>query len=149
MSTPHPDIPGARFFSLDEANRMLPLVRRIVDDIVERYAAMQPWVARVEALDAAERRGSRGRELSAELEERAKEVDALVTELQDLGCSFKGFGEGLVDWYSLYAGRPVFLCWKRGEPEIGWWHQIDAGFAGRQPILPTQRHAFRDRPDAS
>ncbi|MGH7576276.1 MAG: DUF2203 domain-containing protein [Longimicrobiales bacterium] len=64
-------------------------------------------------------------------------------DLEDLGCYFKGLQEGLVDWYSLYAGRSVFLCWKLGEPEIAWRHPIDAGFAGRQPILDSQRGAFR------
>lgn len=113
-----PEPPSApqdiRYFSLEEANRTLPLVRRIVRDIVERHGAGD--------------------------EEALRE---LIAELHELGCYFKGFQEGLVDWYSYYAGRPVLLCWKLGEPEIGWWHQVDAGFIGRQPILPDQRHAFR------
>ena len=53
-----------------------------------------------------------------------------------------------MDWYSYYAGRPVFLCWKLGEPEIAYWHQVDAGFMGRQPILPTERGAFQGAPPA-
>lgn len=109
-----------RFFSYDEANRTLPLVRRIVDDIMEQY-----------------------RQLSTGGASDPEPLEALVRELHDLGCHFKGFQVGLVDWYSLYADRPVLLCWKAGEPEIAWWHQVDAGFAGRQPILPSQRHAFR------
>lgn len=108
-----------RFFALDEANRTLPLVRRIVEDLME---------------------------LKAEAVGRTEEVEALVAELEELGCHFKGFQEGLVDWYSFYAGRPVLLCWKLGEPEIGWWHQVDAGFVGRQPILDAQRDAFRAAP---
>lgn len=104
------------FFSLEEANRTLPLVRRIVEDVLEEYRSP---------------------------DRDADRLGALVDELQDLGCSFKGFGEGLVDWHSYYAGRPVLLCWKLGEPEIEWWHQLDAGFAGRQRILPSQRDAFR------
>lgn len=105
-----------RFFSLEEANRTLPLVRRIVEDIAQEHAADERDPDRLQEL---------------------------VKELHELGCFFKGFGEGLVDWYSYYAGRPVFLCWKLGEPEVGWWHQVDAGFAGRQPILPSQREAFQ------
>lgn len=111
------DTRDVRFFSLEAANRQLPLVRRIIEDILEQHEAGN-----------------------------ADEVQALVEELHELGCYFKGFSEGLVDWYSYYAGRPVFLCWKLGEPEIGYWHQVDAGFAGRQPILPTQREAFRSAP---
>ena len=117
MPTPPPLPRDVRCFSLEEANRTLPLVRRIVEDILEMHEA-----------------GDR------------QAVRDLMAELQELGCYFKGLQEGLVDWYSYYAGRPVFLCWKLGEKEIGWWHQVDAGFQGRQPILPDQRGAFRSEP---
>ncbi len=129
--------PPARYFSLEEAERTLPLVRRIVEDITREYGDVAPMAARLQALggdaDAAAR---------DEVEERLERLGDLVSELHELGCLFKGFEEGLVDWYSLYAGRPVFLCWKLGEPRIEWWHQVDAGFVGRQPILDSQRGAF-------
>lgn len=112
-----------RFFSLEEANRTLPLVRRIVEDIVDQV-----------------------RDSGAAGDERAERIGELVRELEALGCHFKGVDDGLVDWYSLYAGRPVLLCWKLGEPEIAWWHQVDAGFRGRQPIPDSQRDAFRAEP---
>ena len=117
MTALPPGISDVRFFDLEEANRQLPLVRRIVDDIMDAH-----------------RHGDRDA------------VQSLVEELQELGCFFKGFREGLVDWYSYYAGRPVFLCWKQGEEEITHWHQTDAGFMGRQPILPGQRDAFEREP---
>jgi hypothetical protein len=117
MTALPPGLPDVRFFDLEEANRQLPLVRRIVDDIMDAYG-----------------RGRRD------------EVQTLVEELHELGCHFKGFDSGLVDWYSYYAGRPVFLCWKRGEETIAHWHQTDAGFMGRQPILPGQEDAFRNQP---
>ncbi len=124
------NLPDARLFSYESANRTLPLVSRIVEDILEQYRELEPLLV-------AGRRGG------PEVRKRTRAIDELVAELHELGCQFKGFREGLVDWYSLYAGRRVFLCWKHGEPEIAWWHQIDAGFAGRQPILPSQRDAFR------
>lgn len=135
--------PDLRFFSLAEANRMLPLVKRIAGDIAAQWAELEPRLARWQGLSVAARGEPEGRELKAELDARSAALDDLVAELQELGCHFKGFPDGLVDWYSLYAGRPVFLCWKLGEEEIGWWHQVDAGFAGRQPILDSQREAFR------
>lgn len=135
--------PDARFFSLDEASRMLPLVRRIVEDITADWRELEPRITLFRGLPLAERGSESGRALKAELDAGAADLDELVRELQELGCLFKGFGEGLVDWYSLYAGRAVFLCWRLGEPAIEWWHQVDAGFAGRQPILESQRKAFR------
>ncbi|MBW3554453.1 MAG: DUF2203 domain-containing protein [Gemmatimonadetes bacterium] len=122
---------------------MLPLVKRIAGDIAAQWAELEPRLARWQGLSAEARGEPEGRELKAELDARSGALDDLVAELQELGCHFKGFPDGLVDWYSLYAGRPVFLCWKLGEEEIGWWHQVDAGFAGRQPILESQREAFR------
>lgn len=137
-----PPEPGQdpRFFSLEEAERMLPLVRRIVDDIVEQFESVEPLVARYnEDPDG-------GADLRAQIESRSDHLDELIAELHELGCLFKGPRAGLVDWYSYYVGRPVFLCWKRGEQGIGFWHQVDAGFAGRQPILDSQRSAFRSTP---
>lgn len=120
MSRPAPADPSEpRFFSFQEANRTLPLVRRIVEDIMAEYRA-----------------GGRDTD----------HLTDLVAELHELGCHFKGFGEGLVDWYSYYQGRPVLLCWKAGEPEIEWWHEVDAGFAGRQPLPHSERDAFRSSP---
>ncbi len=147
MPTPAPDAPAPRFFSWEEANRTLPLVRRVVADLVAAHEELRPLMARFNALPAAERTGDAAAGLRDELSARAADVEALADELHALGCHFKGFEEGLVDWYSYYAGRPVFLCWKAGEGAIEWWHQIDAGFMGRQPIAPEQRDEFRSTAD--
>lgn len=146
MSRHAPDPQEPRFFSYEEANRTLPLVRRVVDDIVAAHADLEPLIARFNALPADERQEGPGAELQRELAKHAEAVETLVEELHELGCVFKGFREGLVDWYSYYAGRPVFLCWKMGEPAIEWWHQVDAGFVGRQPISEEQRAAFSSAP---
>jgi hypothetical protein len=140
--------PGSepRYFSYEEANRTLPLVRRIVTDIVDHHAELQPLVGRYRQLDPDDRAEPGARRLKLEIDETAELLDGLIQELQELGCLFKGFREGLVDWYSYHAGRSVFLCWKLDEPEIGFWHPIDAGFVGRQPIAPDQREAFRSTP---
>lgn len=57
-----------------------------------------------------------------------------LNELQGLGCELKGLEQGLVDFPSLREGRTVYLCWQYNEPEITFWHEIDAGFAGRQRL---------------
>jgi hypothetical protein len=64
----------------------------------------------------------------------ADRINRYLQELEAVGCVFKGFDAGLVDFYSLREDRPVFLCWKLGEDRITHWHEIDAGFSGRQPI---------------
>lgn len=57
-----------------------------------------------------------------------------VAEVQGQGCVIKDLEEGLVDWLALHEGREVWLCWKYGEAEVGYWHELTTGFAGRRPI---------------
>lgn len=134
-----------RFFSWEEANRTLPLVRRIVHDIREAHEALQPPLERFRRLvEASREAGPEARALRRELDERSVRLNGFVDELTEVGCHFKGFDEGLVDYYSMHNGRPVLLCWRHGEPEIGHWHDIDAGFAGRRPIPADERDAFRN-----
>lgn len=131
-----------RFFSLDEANRTLPLVRRIARDIRDEYRELQP---RLRELDRLRARGDAAAEADAleqDLGRRTARMNGYLAELLELGCHFKGFEEGLVDFHSLYHGQPVLLCWKLGESEVGHWHELDGGFAGRQPIAPEDRAFF-------
>ncbi|HSR16231.1 MAG TPA: DUF2203 domain-containing protein, partial [Gemmatimonadales bacterium] len=68
---------------------------------------------------------------------KASRLDELLAELRAIGCELKDFEAGLVDFYALLEDRLVFLCWQLGEPGIGYWHEVDAGAAGRQPISQT------------
>ena len=58
----------------------------------------------------------------------------LIQEIESIGCEIKGIREGLVDFPSIREGREVCLCWRMPEKEISFWHGLDAGFSGRQPI---------------
>lgn len=126
---------ATKVFTLEEANRTLPLVKRIVGDIVAAHGELQQRAAEYptvdpRAPDAEERR----RELRREIERLTDIANRYIAELHELGCLFKGFEEGLVDFYTLKGGRPVFLCWKLGEERIEWWHELDGGYLGRQPL---------------
>ena len=61
-------------------------------------------------------------------------IKAEVKALDDAGCLVKNLDEGIVDWYSSRGDRDVLLCWKLGEKEVAYWHDLDSGFAGRRPI---------------
>jgi hypothetical protein len=127
-----------RYFTLDEANATLPLVSRIVADITAHYPQWRDLVARYE-LVAAQSRPEWGESteqirLRGEIETVAKEISSYLAELEQVGCVFKGFDQGLVDFYGQIDGRDIFWCWKIGEERIDHWHEIEAGFAGRQPI---------------
>ena len=131
-------MPDFKLFTLDEAERTLPLVQRIVQDLTAEYPVWRAAVARFELLTGGPRadRGDSG-ELHAARELVARHADRInryLLELDAVGCVFKGFEAGLVDFYSLREDRPIFLCWRLGEDRITHWHEIDSGFTGRQPI---------------
>lgn len=129
-----------KYFTPSEAERTLPLVRRIVADITALYPQWRELVYQYE-LAAAQAKPEWGEspeqlDLRFKIEDIARRITAYLAELEAVGCVFKGFQEGLVDFYGKLDGRDVFWCWKQGEDRIEHWHEIEAGFAGRQPI-PT------------
>jgi hypothetical protein len=134
-------------FTVESANRTLPLVRRIVEDLVRQYGRWQQRLTECEIAAAGVHSAQRGETaaLQREVQALAAEIEGYVEELASLGAEAKApLDTGLVDFPGEMDGRPVYLCWRLGEPSIQHWHEIDAGFAGRQPLhsLP----ASADRP---
>ncbi len=131
-------MPG-KFFTVNEANALIPEIeplmlslQRLNQELLEvrgRMAAWQ-WKARANGhlvMADLEADARRAREL-------AEEVQALVRRVEALGCEVKDLDLGLVDFPALRNGRPVYLCWRLGEPQVAYWHELDTGFAGRRPI---------------
>jgi len=134
-------MPDFKLFTIDEANRTLPLVRRIVHDLLEEYPRWRQAVARFEIITGGARADwGETRDLVAARDAvtgHAAQINQYLQELESVGCVFKGFDAGLVDFYTLREDRVVFLCWRLGEDRVTHWHELDAGFAGRQPIDPA------------
>ena len=130
----------SRLFTVEEANRTLPLVRRIVEDIVKQH---RQWREKILELDlvASSSRADEPHERAAQLEREAQalaqELDGYQRELEELGIQLKDRRQGLVDFPSELGGRRVLLCWRLGEAEVQFWHDEDAGFQGRQPLQPA------------
>ncbi|HEU4801324.1 MAG TPA: DUF2203 domain-containing protein [Gemmatimonadales bacterium] len=129
---------NSRLFTLEDAERTLPLVRGIVADLVKEYPDWRAGVSRYEALTLAARADSgETAEMQAVLDDvnaRAARIDGYLKELESIGCVFKGFDAGLVDFPSLRDDQPILLCWRLGEERITHWHPVDGGFEGRQPV---------------
>lgn len=127
-------------FTVDDANRTLPLVRRIVSDAVRDYWRWQEKVREYEEVAAnrlVDQPNGDADRLEREATDLAREIDGYVAEIRDLGVEMKGFGTGLVDFPGEMDGKPVMLCWQLGEESVQYWHEEDAGFAGRQPLPST------------
>ena len=129
---------ATRLFTLEEAERTLPLVRRIVADLVAEHPEWRAGVSRYEALSlAASAETGESAEMIAvrqDVARRAERIDGFLHELEEIGCTFKGFDSGLVDFPSLRNDEPIYLCWQLGEERIIAWHGMETGFDGRQPI---------------
>lgn len=149
-------MPGV--FTPAQANRTLPLVSRIVADIVATHAQWREVVHASEIAAAAtspaiDLLGNEEDEYSGEsvpqvvaeehrslldlqhkAQELAREIDSLAAELTELDVELKGYEDGLVDFPGEVDGRSIYLCWRLGEPEVAHWHEREAGFSGRQPL---------------
>jgi hypothetical protein len=131
---------GSRTFTPEEANEALVEVRPLAERMVgarHELAAAQQAQAELVAVIA----GNGGGVDSGELAQAAKEVERLageivgaVQQIQDLGAVVKDVDSGLVDFPAVHRGRDVLLCWRLGEDEVGYWHDLESGFAERQEL---------------
>ena len=129
-----------RLFTVDEANRTLPLVRRIVEDVVRQHRIWREKILELDLVASSSRAEEprlRAEVLEKEAQELAREIDGYQKELEELGIQLKDRRLGLVDFPSDMAGKRVLLCWRLGETEVQFWHEEDAGYSGRQPLQPT------------
>ncbi len=129
-----------KLFTLEEARKVLPLVRQIVTEIVDGYRYLR---TRIDALNAmlekepkektkAERKVQRN--LEEEISAVEQRMNNSVQELAGLGIEFKDYTMGLVDFPTKINGETAFLCWKLDEGDIQFWHTLESGFGGRKKI---------------
>jgi hypothetical protein len=129
-------------FTVASANKSLPLVRVIVEDIVQLFRDVRDREERLSSL----RRGRAGKvnrddpygeeveQVRAELEKDVERLQEYVDELQELGVEFKDPVMGLVDFPAVIDGQEAYLCWKLGEAAVEYWHTHESGFQGRQRL---------------
>lgn len=132
-----------RFFTLAEANQRLPLVRAIVSDIVELFRDVTERRQRLIDLIERNQLGSKRvaspyteelEQMQADIQADVEKLNGFAQELSELGIELKDPNIGLIDFPTLVDGREAYLCWKLGEPEVGFWHELTAGVQGRQSV---------------
>ena len=141
MSTRPPA--GPRIFTVEQANRLLSDVRRLLAALrAERdgLRGLEQDVAVIE-LEGLQRSGAVSQEAHqrasakvTDLEQGMERFHEVLAELDTLGCQLKDLDEGLIDFFTMHQGQLVYLCWKDGEDRIRYWHPLDDGFAGRRSI---------------
>jgi hypothetical protein len=123
----------SQYFTLDEANATLVTIRPLMDEVQairQKIMSTQPeaWTAIEKSV------GNGGSRSLSQIVQDFEKLDALVHQILDTGVLIKDVNIGLLDFPALRNGREVYLCWQHGEEDIAYWHEVDAGFAGRQPI---------------
>ncbi len=122
-----------RYFTLEEANETLKIIlpwvvemQEIRAEIISRQPEVWPAIEKSA--------GNGGNPTLSKLVRAFEQFDRLMHRIQDLGVLIKDINTGLLDFPALREGRVVYLCWKYGESQIEFWHEIEAGFSGRQRI---------------
>ena len=123
-----------RRFSLAEANRSLPLVQRVVGDIVKTHADAMKLQHDIERQSGGKKNKDIDTGIQKQLDSLMARLEDFVDELSEIGCELKDYQTGLIDFVGRHDGRDVYLCWKLGEERITHWHELDSGFAGRQSV---------------
>ncbi|MEO8042386.1 MAG: DUF2203 domain-containing protein [Acidobacteriota bacterium] len=123
-----------KIFTVEEANELLPAVRARLERIQRLYARIGGFRESAKAAAIASEFGG-GMEGGPDYVRALYEVGKLTTDLHDLGVQLKDYSRGLIDFPCMLDDRVVLLCWQIGDgDEIEWWHEVEAGFAGRQPL---------------
>jgi len=134
-----------QYFTIDEANQMIPSLERAFTRITQIYHQVQEYYFRLQDVGFAPYEDEfdvSPPEADAMVADDLTTLKILVTALKEQldqlharGCVVKDVATGLVDWYSERDGREVCLCWQLGEKSITHWHETDVGYDGRQPLL--------------
>src|SRR5262245_25355109 len=125
-----------RIFTLIEAQRLLPVLRSLLEDIGSVWSRIRELDPEIQkARDKAQFDGYS--EFGVEYVELVSHLVTLLHHIKDMGVLLKDAGKGLCDFPYMRQGKVVYLCWQLGEDRIEYWHDIETGFAGREPLDDT------------
>ena len=136
-----------RFYDIDAANAALPELRTILEtlrderaqlielrDEFARRAALETGGPRVAPVDEDAPGAEDRRRLRLRMQGVIDQMQAGVARIDELGVTLREIETGLIDFPALVTGRQVWLCWRLGEGDIDWWHELSEGFGGRRPL---------------
>jgi len=127
------ELDNLRVFTLGEARGLLPKLRKLLSRLSSEREILISMRDEVNRARAQSKYGG-GTRVGSSYLTHLMSFSEIVQEIESLGVLVKDFGTGLVDFPHELDGRIVYLCWKPDEDEIGWWHEVDTGFAGRHPL---------------
>jgi hypothetical protein len=129
----------AHYFTREEAEALLPAIIPVLEQIRDQRRAMEQAESELGELQMQSKNNGhqlheRTARVQQTLEQLIESLQGLAGQLEQFGCVLKDPDTGLIDFLSLRSGREIYLCWRIGEERILYWHYLDTGFAGRQPL---------------
>ena len=131
-----------RLFTIHEANELLPIVRPLVEQILENIRRLKhasETVIRNQQLDPEAPDLMQHLHADDGIARLVGEVKQWVETINGHGCMCKGVEQGLIDFPCVYGAEVVYLCWQLGEERIEYWHDIETGFSAREPLDDTDK----------
>ena len=131
-----------KYFTVESAEKQLPAIKKSILKLKNLKKAVDAILSiRIDANEVGfDEFLETNTKLNKEYHKLSYEFYKELEKLEKTGCLLKDLDKGLVDFYYKFEGRDVFLCWKPDEDKIKAWHEIDAGFAGRQPIVDLEEY---------
>lgn len=130
-----------KLFTLDEANSLVPQLTRLIERVQARYRQLLAELTQ-RGLTPDDLEQALQKPEHAPLKRYLDDITETIAAIESLGCHFKGLDLGLVDFPTMINDEVAYLCWQYGEEHVSFWHTLDEGFRGRQPI-GTERPAKR------
>ena len=130
-----------KYFTIEEAEKLLPGVERILRRTMRLNKALDLLSSiEIEVYDDDYENLRKITKANRQFHKLSYEFYSNMEELEDMGCIVKDLDMGLIDFYHKFEGHDIFLCWKYGEKSIRFWHETDAGYMGRKPILDLTKN---------
>lgn len=125
-----------KYFTIDKAEILIPKIEKILKMAIRLDKALDLLSSiEIEVYDDDYNNLRRVTKLNKQFHKLSYEFYANIEKLENMGCVIKDLDIGIIDFYSRFEGREIFLCWKLGEKQLKFWHEVDSGYTGRKPIL--------------
>ena len=129
-----------KYFTMEKAESLIPKIEEILGRTIRLDKALYLLSSiEIEVYDDDYNNLRRVTKLNKQFHKLSYEFYANIEKLENMGCVIKDLDIGIIDFYSRFEGREIFLCWKLGEKQLKFWHEVDAGYACRKPILDLRR----------
>ena len=129
-----------RYFTVEQATALLPKINRILKKVISLNKALDILSSiEIEVYDDDYENMMKVTRINGQFHKLSYQFFSGIEKMEDIGCIVKDYEVGIIDFYSRFEGRDIFLCWRIGEEGINFWHEISEGYSGRKPIFELKK----------